>query len=218
MNDDSISTLTPAQAEARRQEAMQLRSSNPIVQAGINSLHGLVKRAVDGFDPEKMRLENPTFPETLFRSCGFMDFFFGVVQDSEKYNFESTWIDIAGSATGEVNIIGPSGEVLFIVPPMYDTSVLKIGNYRRNDMIGEITSNFENRRHNSPVAANEYLSEALEAKLTNILSDKSTRVDEHREMLEKMYKYYGKRPVGAPSAAAQTNSSSNNIEDDFDIE
>lgn len=209
--------LSPEQAEAQRQQAMQLRSDNPITNAKIREYHGLVERIVTGFDPEKLQIENPVFPEHLFRACGFMDFFFGFVQDTPELDLENKWTAIAGAATSEVNVIDGTGKVLFVVPPLYDTSYLRIGNYRRDDMLNEITQNFSNR---SGHQAHEYLGEALTAKLQNIVSDKSSQADKHRAQLEKMYRFYNKRPaveLGQPSGpAAQTAASK--IDDDFEID
>lgn len=216
INPDSIPRLTPEQAEAKRQEAMQLRSDNPITQAKINEYHGLVGRIVEGFDPGKLQIENPVFPETLFRTCGFMDFFFGVVKDNPEYDFENKWIAIAGSPTIEVNIIDSAGKVLFVVPPLYDTSYLRIGNYRRDDMLNEITQNFSNRTGHE---AHQYLGDALQAKLRNIISDESSQSEKHRAQLEKMYQYYNKRPVSETGkGGVKTTGAATNIDDDFDLE
>jgi hypothetical protein len=216
VNPNDIPRLTPEAAEKQRQEAMQLRSDNPIVQAKIKEYHGLVGRIVTGFDPDKLQIENPVFPEVLFRTCGFMDFFFGFVKDNPDYDFENKWIAIAGSASIEVNIIDGSGKVLFVVPPLYDTSYLRIGNYRRDDMIGEITQNFTNR---TGMEAHQYLGDALQAKLTNLIAPTSTQTDKHKSQLEQMYRYYGKRPaVETSTPGAKPATDAGKIDDDFDLD
>lgn len=211
--------MSPEQAEALRQKAIKLRDDNPITNARIREYHGLVDRIVTGFDPEKLRIESAVFPEKLFRACGFMDFFFGFVKDTPELDLENKWIAIAGSPSSEVSVIDEGGNVLFIVPPLYDTSYLRIGNYRRDDMLNEITQNYENHAQASRHQADGYLGVALTAKLQNIVSNESTQVDKHAAMLEKMYAYYGKRPANAGAAPAATAAAANTkIHDDFEID
>jgi len=211
--------LSPEESERMRQEALHLRSANPIQQSRIDATKRDVQRVIAAFDPEKTIADNPIFPEQLFRQCGFKDFFYGVVEDTIEYQFENKWITIAGSATAEVNIVDSAGQILFTVPPLYDTSYLRIGNYRRDDMLSEIGQNFASKASNNGYEADAYLAAALEAKLQNIVGNESTQVSRHAAMLEKMYAYYGERPKNTSAVAVSVAvSAKSNIHDDFDID
>lgn len=79
-----------------------------------------IKEIVEGLAPV---VQTNQFPEALFLQH-FFPFFIGDVPATQLIN-NTTWIDkVAGSSHNPVDIIDAAGQVLFTVPPMFDTSVL----------------------------------------------------------------------------------------------
>lgn len=79
-----------------------------------------IKDIVEGLAPVIVTAQ---FPEALFLQH-FFPFFIGDVPPTNLIN-NTTWIDkVAGDSRNPVEIINEKGEVLFTVPPMFDTSVL----------------------------------------------------------------------------------------------
>ncbi len=66
-------------------------------------------------------------PDTVFKEH-FLDFFMNKVEDPAKsQELTATWITkVAGSPTAEVNVTNKQGEVVFTVPSIYNTSILKL--------------------------------------------------------------------------------------------
>lgn len=63
-------------------------------------------------------------PEPVFREI-FLPFFTGEKQASRQEDAFAHWAGIVGSASEPVDVVNVKGEVLFEVPPMYDTSLLR---------------------------------------------------------------------------------------------
>ena len=69
-------------------------------------------------------LPRGTLPEHLFRD-NFLPYF---TQEKEMKDDSiiKTWMAIAGGPNRAVDIISPDGEVLFTIPPFYDTGLVEV--------------------------------------------------------------------------------------------
>lgn len=105
-------------------------------------------------------------PENVF-VAHFLPYFSG--QDlSQGRNVVAEWIGVAGSPMAEVEVVDQAGQVLYSVPPIYDTNILEIANRQVGHSMADIYQQYELRRAGVPAAANAYLN--------NNLADKSREI------------------------------------------
>lgn len=108
-------------------------------------------------------------PEDLFVS-NFLPYFTGKLKVEEGNNVIPLWISIAGNPTSRVCILDKNGEVLYTVPPIFDTGILNTLD-SKNRKLAEIYHNYTIRKDNLPMAADNFLDSAMAEKYNTILSN-----------------------------------------------
>lgn len=112
---------------------------------------------------------NGRLPEELFVNY-FLPYFSGAKSISENNDIIKTWISIAGNPTAEVAILDKNMNVLFKVPPLFDTGILKTidTNSRK---LSTIYHNYSIRKNNMPMTAENFLESAMEEKNKSLISN-----------------------------------------------
>lgn len=111
--------VDPAQPHPRHKEAMQLlerfqNGRNKGISIDIRSIATALRKDV----------EVHSIPEPVFVQH-FLPLFAGEIQETEALNY-TTWIEkVAGSDRAPVNVIDLNYNVLFVVPPLLDASVIE---------------------------------------------------------------------------------------------
>lgn len=85
---------------------------------------------------------NRPIPEPVFREI-FLPYFTGQVKPTTDEDAFAHWIGLVGTATEEVPIVNAAGEVLFNVPPLLDTGILKPGKTREQKISKPFSSIFK---------------------------------------------------------------------------
>lgn len=102
-------------------------------------------------------------PEDIFKNY-FLPYFTGEKTPSRAEPVFARWVGIAGNPVAPVDIIDKNEEVLFRVPPLYDTGLM-------SDLQGktmrEIFAQYNLYNNNLPQVANNFLTKALTAKSEN---------------------------------------------------
>lgn len=113
-------------------------------------------------------VERSKLPENIFVSY-FLPFFAGKLLNSDSNKIISEWVGIAGTPMAEVDIIDPSGQVLYTVPPLMDTSSINVTTGERK-RLGSIMSEYELKSNHIPVVGERFLESALNNKQNEILN------------------------------------------------
>lgn len=113
------------------------------------------------------------FPIELFNNY-FAPYFFGQIPINEQSDIFSTWIGIAGSPTSEVDIVDTLGNIVFTVPPLYNTDVIDI--LRKNSELSKVVDNYNNYGNALPAVAMGFVKNNLLPAVTDII-DKDNIAD-----------------------------------------
>ena len=155
---------------------------------------------------------NRKIPEPVFREL-FMPFFLGERPAEEQPELLAHWIGLVGSASLPADIVDVSGNVLFQIPPVYDTAQLDV--LSRNpdaDNFQKVFTNYIDDSKLHPAIGQRYLAEQLSKKLDTNLNGEQATASKYswRPALE----YY---KLITP-AAATSSSTAAASDDDFDFE
>lgn len=118
-------------------------------------------------------------PESLFVEH-FLPYFSGDVNDPRVKGRDvlTDWVSVAGTPMAEVDIIDEEQNVIFSVPALYDTNIINLVKPKTGNAIADIYQEYELRKVGVPVAANNFLTNALLDKtrqLTNVEQNKTTQ-------------------------------------------
>ena len=138
-------------------------------------------------------------PEPVFREI-FLPYFTGEKQPSRSEDAIAHWIGLVGSASESAEVVNVKGEVLFEVPPLYDTSLVntvKDSNDTAN--MGNIFTQYAEQAVVHRALGNRFLAEEL-AKKTRYIGTPS----EEKNSWAPVFNYYGlgKEEKTAASRAA----------------
>jgi len=150
---------------------------------------------------------NATIPEPIFKNS-FLPFFSG--QDTTDNTVLSTWVGIAGTAMNEVDVIDDiTGNVLFTVPPILDTGIIKIDpiNNNSSSSLSEIISDYEIRSSAMAIVGERFLADALDSKFNVSVEPKinTHNADRWKSIME----YYGIQNTVTKTTNVVTNSEDN---------
>ncbi len=108
--------------------------------------------------------ERHVFPEYLFKST-WLPFFAGLTDEiSGKKATISDWLDVAGTAYNEVDIVDQDGKVLFTVPPLLrDTPLME--KRHPNDTMREAMAEYINYASLHPKMGKAYLEKVISSKI-----------------------------------------------------
>ena len=129
-------------------------------------------------------------PEPVFREI-FLDYFTGEKVPTKSEDAIAHWVGLVGSATEAAEVVNVKGEVLFEVPPMYDTSrVNTVKEDGDNTNLGTIFTVYSEQAVVHRSLGNRYLAEEL-AKKTRYIDDKPSQ---QGPSWEPVLRYYGLMP------------------------
>lgn len=154
-------------------------------------------------------------PEYVFREI-FLPAFSGIDPEVSKKSgdFIAHWVGVVGSPTESAEIVDHVGEVLFTVPPIYDSSLLKTDKADRPSMSYSslLTNLSETSKVNPQAAWGEFAHKSCE-RLDNSLAaqtDNSPAV----QGWSKIFEYYGIVPAKAKEIQVSKNNQGD-LDDDF---
>lgn len=151
-------------------------SEDKIVQKIQDTLKKQVAKDTDMiFESLVVKPDNRTLPEELFVNY-FLPYFAGNTPEEYQQEVIEKWITIASSAMHEVDIVSPSGIVLFTVPSLFDTSSIDTINRNVGNSLSDIYAQYELKGNNIPAVAETYLSKELSKKLS-IVKDNPNMAD-----------------------------------------
>lgn len=142
-------------------------------------------------------------PERVFRET-FLPWFLNNVQATPTYNYPEQWIAISGGPTAEVEVfLESTGEVVFIVPPLLDSSQLRMNS---QTSVKALVYHFLETRDTNSQYASKFVRGALNDVLQNARAVYST---DAAQKWQHIFNYYGITPATAgpnvnnsPAAAA----------------
>ena len=111
-------------------------------------------------------LETPKtkIPEPVFREI-FLPYFTGEKEPSKNEDAIAHWVGLVGSATEPAEIVNVKGEVLFEVPPMYDSSRINtVKETEDTSNLGTIFTVYSEQAVVHRALGNKYLAEELAKK------------------------------------------------------
>lgn len=140
-----------------------------------------INELMDAIETPKVKIPEPVFREI------FLPYFTGEKKATKSEEAVAHWVGLVGSATESAEVVSVKGEVLFEVPPMYDSD--KINTVKKEtDMtnLGSIFSNYAEQAVVHQALGQRYLAEELAKKTQYIEPNKDTG-----KSWEPVLKYYG---------------------------
>lgn len=150
-------------------------------------------------------------PEQVF-VAHFLPYFSG--QDlGQGRNVVAEWIGVAGSPMAEVDVVDQKGEVVYSVPPIYNTNILEIANRKAGQSVADIFQQYELRRAGVPAAANAYLNQNLADKSREMVIG---QIDENSVAgrWNSIMSRYGIKPTAEAEKAGGTSKPAQPADDD----
>lgn len=129
-------------------------------------------------------------PEDVFVHH-FLKFFTGEETVKDNPEVISKWIGVAGTPMSEVEVMDVSGETIFTVPPLFDTSVINVTERSRSRSLGEITGQYNLMQNNIQKVADDFVGEALDNKANEILKPSDNYSDNVAKWVN-IFERYGK--------------------------
>lgn len=184
----------------------------------------LVKPAVEALLNEP----NPTVDYMLFGEV-FLPYF--ARDENPKYPnvTPGLWLAVAKNHYNEVDIIGPNGEVVATVPPMYERDILEMADMSntteqgmRSQRMSQIMANTDLLAARSALEAERYMLHATAGKMR--VKDRKERILKRARQWNDIFIKYGREPifpelVEDPTKAKQSTNTANTVvleDDDFE--
>lgn len=155
----------------------------------------LVKPAVEAL----MNEPNPTVDYMLFGEV-FLPFF--AKDKNPKYPnvTPGLWLSVAKSHYNEVDIIGPNGEVVATVPPMFERDILEMADMSndteqgvRSQRMSQIMANTDLLAARSSLEAERYMLHATAGKMR--VKDRKERMLKRAKQWNDVFIKYGREPI-----------------------
>ncbi len=156
-----------------------------------------------------------TIPENVFVTH-FLPFFSGNRNSQTDNDVVAKWIAVAGTPMAEVNVMDDSGEVIYTVPPLLDTSIIDVVKRSAANSLSNIYTNKEVHSRNIPAAGETYLMEALDEKTRDVLKP-SEHASEYEKRWANIFSRYGiQMPEGEKAQESATKSNEGPEELEYD--
>jgi len=153
-------------------------------------------------------------PEPVFREI-FLPYFTGERKPDPNNSAIAHWIGLVGSASDPADIVDVKGDVLFQVPPMYDSSVIDT---RRNSKdaknFATIFSVYEEEARVHPALGKKFLVEELSKKADVTIPE--DMAEKSKYSWDPVLKYYKLIPDTPENNKAQVNQTPG--DDDLEFE
>ncbi len=130
-------------------------------------------------------------PEEVFVKA-FLPYFSGIVPMDNTSAVKANWIGIAGTPMSPVDVIDSTGNVIFTVPPLLDTSVINLTRNSREDRsIASIHDEYNLRTNHIPAVANTFISNALNNEAGKILQEVPGKMEANAKVWNSIFERYG---------------------------
>lgn len=126
-------------------------------------------------------------PEDVFIHH-FLPFFSGEAVDRNECM--SRWLSVAGTPLSSVDVFDHKGDVLFTVPPIYDTSVINVANNTGSSLL-DIASSYNLKKNNIPAIAEKYAVDEMSKKTVSLIQE-SEQLSNNQKTWNNIFKRYGK--------------------------
>lgn len=155
----------------------------------------LVKPAIEALLNEP----NPTVDYMLFGEV-FLPYF--ARDENPKYPnvTPGLWLSVAKNHYNEVDIIGPNGEVVATVPPMYERDILEMADMSntteqgmRSQRMSQIMANTDLLAARSALEAERYMLHATAGKMR--VKDRKERMLKRAKQWNDIFIKYGREPI-----------------------
>lgn len=138
---------------------------------------------------EEITTPKTPIPEPVFREI-FLPYFTGEKEIDKNNDAIKHWIGLVGSASEPADVVDASGRVLFTVPPVCDTDVVRVAVAGRQG-IGSIMTNYVSEAETHPALGRNFLAEALSRKIVETLPTETDKSQGWTKILA----HYGKLPT-----------------------
>jgi hypothetical protein len=190
--------------------------THPAATAAIKQTLDQLNSSVDLAHAALAGIPRPQIPEEVFTVL-FLPYFSGQVVP-EGRNVMAEWISAAGSAMADVDVVDTDGNVVFTVPPIFSTDMLKLTRERPRGDFAEIVTETQMISHQSGVKATVYADQAINAKVReNVDQAKASQI---RSTTEQRWgqifdRYNIPRAPGAAPAKAEAKPLTDGGQDDL---
>lgn len=132
----------------------------------------LAQRGEEHFKNLVLELNNDVskLPEVVFKSV-FLPIFNGTRVLTDTDEILKSWVGIAGAPGKEVEIIDNSGNALFRVPPIFDSSFIDSGNANGGKQLSQIMSAYDLHRSVLPVVGENFLTKEIPQRVESLAND-----------------------------------------------
>lgn len=153
-------------------------------------------------------------PEPVFKEI-FLPYFTGEKKATEKDAAIAHWIGLVNGGTEAAEVVNMKGEVLFVVPPLYDSSNIDTLKKAKGRSFSSIFTEFTDQASVHRGTAIREMTENLAEKLDSVVKTE-TPADSDKPSWGKIRQYYGL--AGAPEVKSATPARKTVEEDpDFDF-
>lgn len=193
-------------SENQELKVLAAQLTEQISQVDMAAEKDFINELLEAVETPKARIPEPVFREI------FLPYFTGEKEPSRNEDAIAHWVGLVGSATESANVVNVKGEVLFEVPPMYDSSRINtVKDDSDNTNFSTIFTVYAEQSSVHSALGNQYLGEEL-AKKTRYISEGNKEGPSWKPVLE----YYGliKKEPEANAQAAASNSDDGLVFDD----
>lgn len=155
------------------------------------------------------RKQHAVLPEPIFKEA-FLPYFSGQKSIAENKEVISQWLQIAGSPSGEVDVIDQAGNVQFTVPAAFDLTIIETTHRQLGESMSDIYNLSQLHSNNSPRLGERVLADAFRSKIPNVIKP-SEILTENQVRWGKIFEQYGLNKSNAQDKAKTS-------EGDSDIE
>lgn len=169
---------------------------NPLLNKTVDDKKSeMGKIGEDLFDQLVMRSPVNRLPERVFKDT-FLPYFVGEKKFEENQELLKVWVGIAGNPGNPVDIIDEGNDVLFQIPPLYNTDFIDSAKATPIAFTGVINE-YHQRVASSPNMGENFLRTVLKS-TERLISTGDNHIPEYREQWQKVFEYY---QVGDKTAA-----------------
>lgn len=134
-------------------------------------------------------IEQPVgrLPERIFKET-FLPYFIGQKRFEPDSDLLKIWVGIAGNPGNCVDIIDDGNEVLFRIPPLYNTDFVSSTAATQIPFMG-IIDEYHNRNASAPNLGSNFLKSVLKT-TKDLITTNNNHVEEYKQMWQKMFEFY----------------------------
>jgi hypothetical protein len=188
--------------------------ANPIIDTMMDGL----KESEKTFQKEILDSKDDflnSIPESVFVNL-FLPYFSGEDRELEKNNTVVNWISIAGTPMKEVKVVSDTtGELLFKVPSIYDTSIIDVTRKDNENSYSEIALGTDMNSRNIKSSGDKYFAEEMSKKIDNMASNGNV-VSESTVVWNSILSRYGKKPIIENTSENKVPATNDNLDEYFE--